>query len=276
MSLVRLAILFLCIGLVVSACNPVVNFFSFHPDPRYEVPPDRFPADTEDVFFEASDGVRLHALHLHHSAADTATVYFHGNAGNVYHRLRDLRHLRDIGTSVLALSYRGYGKSDGSPDEAGLYRDAEAAYAYATKTLGYQPSRIFLLGRSLGSTTATELAQGKALAGVILISPLSSAADQAGAMGLGFAAGLAGKAFDNVSKITRLEAPLLIVHGTFDQVIPIAMGRKVYEAAPGDKTFRTFEGVGHNNLSSQFAGQYWQAISAFILQHSESEPATKN
>ena len=91
-----------------------------------------------------------------------------------------------------------------------------------------------------------------------------------------FAAGLAGKAFDNVSKITRLEAPLLIVHGTFDQVIPIAMGRKVYEAAPGDKTFRIFEGVGHNNLSSQFAGQYWQAISAFILQHSESEPATKN
>lgn len=264
MSLFRLVALILCVSVPIAACKPVVNHFAFHPDKKHNIPADRFPPDTKDVFFEASDGIRLHALHLSHPTAQTLTIYFHGNAGNVYHRLRGLQRLREIGTSVLALSYRGYGKSGGSPDEEGLYRDADAAYAYATKALGYEPPRIFLFGRSLGSTTAVELAKGKALAGVILISPLSNAAEQAEAMGLGFATGLAGDAFDNVSKITKLKAPLLIVHGTRDRVIPITMGQKVYERAPSEKKFHTIEGASHNDLSSRFAKVYWEAITAFM------------
>ena len=83
-------------------------------------------------------------------------------------------------------------------------------------------------------------------------------------MGLGFAAALAGDAFDNVTKISRLKAPLLVVHGTADKVIPLAMGRKIYENAPGEKYFRIVEGAGHNDLSFGYAQHYWEAISTFI------------
>ena len=216
----------ICTGVLLASCNPVVNFFAFHPDNSTTVPADRLPPETREVFFNTEDGARIQALHLSHTSADTLTIYFHGNAGNVYHRLRDLQLLRQLGTNVLAVSYRGYGKSTGSPDEAGIYRDADAAYEYVQASLGFTPSNIFLFGRSLGSTAATHLAQDKNLAGVILISPLSNAAEQAEAMGLGFAASLTGDAFDNAAKIKRLKAPLLIVHGTADQVLPIAMGKK--------------------------------------------------
>lgn len=251
-------------GLLLAACNPVVNFFAFHPDSSTAVPPDRLPPETEEVFFQASDGVRLQALALRHPDARRLTIYFHGNAGNVYHRLGDLQRLRQLGTNVLALSYRGYGRSEGSPDEAGLYRDAVAAYAHAAGAMGFAPGQIILFGRSLGSTTATDLAQDKNLAGVILISPLSSAADQAEAMGLGFASTLAGDAFDNVAKIARLKAPLLVLHGTNDRVVPLSMGRKLYAAAPGEKRLEIIEGAGHNNLSSTYAQSYWAAVAAFL------------
>ena len=260
----NLPLMVVCASLLVAACNPVVNFFAFHPDNSYAVPTSKLPSETREVFFDAEDGVRIHALELRHLSADALTIYFHGNAGNVYHRLRDLQRLRRLGTSVLAVSYRGYGKSAGSPDEEGIYLDAKAAFEHATKSMGYVPSRIYLFGRSLGSTTATNLAQGKDLAGVILISPLSSAAEQAEAMGLGFAASLAGNAFDNATKIKRLKAPLLVVHGTLDQVIPIATGRRVFENATGEKSFIAVEGAGHNDLSNRFAKQYWPVISDFM------------
>ncbi len=253
-----------CASFLVAACNPVVNFFAFHPDNSTAVPANELPPETREIFFNTEDGACIHALRLNHPSADTLTIYFHGNAGNVYHRLRDLQMLRRLGTNVLAVSYRGYGKSTGSPDEEGIYRDAKAAYEHATTSMGYAPSQIFLFGRSLGSTTAVHLAQDKALAGVILISPLSNATDQAEAMGLGFAASLVGDAFDNARKIKRLKAPLLVIHGSLDQVIPIAMGRTVFNNAPGEKDFVAVDGAGHNDLSYKFIKEYWAAIAAFM------------
>ena len=250
-----------CASFLVAACNPVVNFFAFHPDNSTAVPANELPPETREIFFNTEDGARIHALRLNHPSADTLTIYFHGNAGNVYHRLRDLQMLRRLGTNVLAVSYRGYGKSTGSPDEEGIYRDAKAAYEHATTSMGYAPSQIFLFGRSLGSTTAVHLAQDKALAGVIL---MSNATDQAEAMGLGFAASLVGDAFDNARKIKRLKAPLLVIHGSLDQVIPIAMGRTVFNNAPGEKDFVAVDGAGHNDLSYKFIKEYWAAIAAFM------------
>ncbi len=261
-------ILFLCMvvggAFFLSACNPVVNFFAFHPDSTYQLATDALPADTKEVFFDASDGVRIQALLLDNAASKSITVYFHGNAGNIYHRVADLQRLRQLGTSVLAVSYRGYAKSAGSPSETGIYQDAKAAFDYATGTLGYPPSRVFIFGRSIGSTAATDLAQGRDIAGLILVSPLSSAKDQANAMGLGFAEGLTGNAFNNVEKIKRIKAPLFIIHGTRDNIIPIRMGRAVHAAALGEKFFAEIDGAGHNDLSSRYARQYWDAIRSFL------------
>ena len=222
------------------------------------------PPGTREVFLETDDGVRVQALHFRNPSSDTITVYFHGNAGNIYHRLDDFRALRRLGTSVFALSYRGYAKSRGSPSEAGIYRDGKAAFEYVTQVLGYPPPRVFVFGRSIGSTVAVDLARDRDIAGLILVSPLSDAADQASVMGLGFAAPLTGNAFENDKKIRRLKAPLLVIHGTRDRIIPIGMGRSVFDAAPGRKSFREIVGAGHNDLSTRFADPYWWAVSEFL------------
>ena len=248
----------------------MVNFFAFHPDDTYILPSEALPPGTEEISFEAEDGVRIQALHLHNPSSDTITIVFHGNAGNIYRRLNDYRRLRRLGTGVFAVSYRGYAKSQGSPSEAGIYRDGKAAFDHVTKVMGYPPSRIFILGRSIGSTVATDLAQDKDIAGLVLVSLLSSARDQASDMGLGFAAPLTGNAFENAKKIKRLKAPLVVIHGTRDRIIPIGMGRNVFDAATSQKYFHEIEGAGHNDLSNRFAAEYWTVISDFLKQSAKN------
>lgn len=258
--------LFLYACLLLTGCKPLVNFFAFHPDNSYILPHEALPPDTEEIFFEAEDGVRIQALKLLNRSSDIITIFFHGNYGNLYHRLSEYQLLRSLGTSVFAVSYRGYGKSQGSPSEAGIYRDGKAAFDYVTGVMGVPPERIFLFGRSIGSVVATDLAQDKDIAGLILVAPLSNARDQAAAMGLGFAAPLVGNAFENDKKIKRLIAALVVIHGTRDRIVPIHMGRKVFEAAIGRKSFFHIEGAGHNDISHRFANHYWPTVSNFLNQ----------
>jgi len=203
--------LLLVASLLLTACGSLTDLLAFHPDDSYILPSEALPTDTDEIFLEKEDGLPIQALHLRNPSSETITIYFHGNAGNIYHRLGDYRHLRRSGTNVFAVSYRGYAKSQGWPHEAGIYRDGKAAFDHVTAVMGIPPSRVYILGRSIGSTVATDLAQDRDIAGLILVSPLSSARDQASAMGLGFAAPLAGKAFENGEKIKRLKAPLLVL-----------------------------------------------------------------
>lgn len=260
----------LCACLLLTACRSLIDFLAFHPDDSYILPSGALPSGTEEIFLKAEDGVRIQALHFPDPSSDTITIYFHGNAGNIYHRLDDYQRLRRLGTSVFAVSYRGYAKSEGSPSEAGIYRDGKAAFDYVTKVMGFLPSRIFIFGRSIGSTVATDLAQDKDIAGLILVSPLSSARDLAAAMVLEFATILFVEAFENDKKIKRLKAPLLVIHGNRDGTVPIGMGRIVFDAAISQKTFHEIEGAGHNDLSSRFADRYWTAISVFLKQSSKN------
>jgi len=261
---------FLSAFLWLGACNPVVNFFAFHPNDSYILEAEYLPSNTTEVFLKTDDGVHVLALYLNNPSVDTVTIFFHGNAGNVYHRLNDLQHLRQLGTSVLAVSYRGYAKSEGSPSEAGIYRDAYAAFDYVTGELGVPQSRIFVFGRSIGSTAATNLAQNKDIAGLILVSPMTNGRDMASVMGLGFAASLTGNAFENDKKIKHVKAPLLIVHGSRDTLIPISMGRKLFDAAKGRKVFYEVKDAGHNDLTHRFADRYWKAVSDFLRNPQES------
>ena len=159
----------LCACLVLTACIPLTNYLAFHPDDSYILPSETLPAGTEEIFFQTEDDVRIQALHLKNPSSDIITIYFHGNAGNIYHRIDEYQHLRRLGTSVFAVSYRGYAKSEGSPTEAGIYLDGKVAFDYLTKVMGFLPSRIFIFGRSIGSTVATDLAQNKGIAGLILV-----------------------------------------------------------------------------------------------------------
>jgi len=177
-----------------------------------------------------------------------------------------------LGTSVFAVSYRGYGKSEGTPFEAGIYLDGKAAFDYLTGALGVSPSRIFIFGRSIGSTVATDLARHKDIAGLILVSPLTNGRDMTSAMGLGFAAPLAGKAFENDIKIKQVKAPLLVIHGSRDSLIPVSMGRRIFDAAHGPKIFHEIKGAGHNDLTLRFADQYWKAVADFLRTAAAPQP----
>jgi len=168
-----------------------------------------------------------------------------------------------LGTSVLAVSYRGYAKSRGKPSEAGIYNDGKAAFHYVQKTVKTPLKNMFILGRSIGTTVAIDLAQNKAIGGLILISPLSNARDQASAIGLGFTAPFVGNAFNNDTKIKKVKIPLLIIHGDKDKIIPIEFGQKVFRAANAPKFFQKIQGGGHNDLSGTYKTIFFSAIFEF-------------
>lgn len=252
------------IGLMIMNCRFAVNHFAFHPDRQDLIPPDRLPAGVEERFVPTPDNEKLQCYWIPRSDSQRLLIYFHGNAGNIGHRMDDLLTLADMGLSVLGVGYRGYGRSTGRPSERGIYADGRAALAYGMKTLGFKQGQIILVGRSIGSTVAVETARQQTLAAVILVSPMTSGRAVGRAHGFGFLSHLAGDAFDNLSKIKTVHSPLLIIHGTADEVIPFDLGRQLFQAAGPPKQFVAVEGAHHNDLSIIHAQPYWQAVRAFL------------
>ena len=262
LNLNRLLLVGLCVLLM--HCRFLVNLFSFFPDRHDVPPPDRLPPGVQERFIGTADGERLQCYWIPRPGSRYLLIYFHGNAGNIGHRLPDLRILADMHLNVLGVGYRGYGRSTGRPSEAGIYADGQAALAHAGRELGFGPERVIVFGRSIGSSVAVRTAMDETLAAVILVSPMTSGKAVGRQGGFGPLAFLAGDAFDNLSRIGRIRSPLLIVHGTADEVIPFAMGRELYDAAPQPKTFAPVRGAGHNDLGTAAAGAYWEAVAGFL------------
>jgi len=252
--------------IIMAGCSNIVNQFAFYPDTKNIIPVEQLPAGVEEVFITTGDDVMLQAYYAASKGSGKILIFFHGNAGNISHRIHDIGNLKNCGISVLGVSYRGYGKSSGKPSEKGIYTDGAAALDYAIQTLGYSLDNIIIFGRSIGTTVAVHLAQDKDIAGLILITPLTSAKAQAKAQGLGFLSFLAGNAFDNLSKISHIKCPLLVIHGTDDKILSFSMGRDIYDQAPVEKRLVIIERAGHNNLSQMNPEKYWGAIADFIGQ----------
>jgi len=250
--------------ITLAGCSNVVNQFAFYPDTKNIIPVEQLPAGVEEVFITTGDHVKLQAYYAANKGSEKILIFFHGNAGNICHRLHDIENLKNCGISVLGISYRGYGKSSGKPSEKGIYTDGAAALDYAIQTLGYSLNNIIIFGRSIGTTVAVHISQDKDIAGLILITPLTSAKAQAKAQGLGFLSFLAGNAFDNLSKITHIKSPLLVIHGTDDEILSFSMGKDIYDQAPVEKQLVIIDGGGHNNLSQMDPEKYWGSISEFI------------
>lgn len=265
MSALRIVLIALLVIQLIG-CKAAVNKLAFHPDNADLPSADQLSEGVEEILIETEDGLELTSLYLPSSKSDGLVVYFHGNGGNLYRRLPSLLKLQELGLSVLGLSYRGYGKSEGAPSESGIYLDGEAALAVATEDLGFSKDRIILLGRSIGSTVAVELAQNKDLLGVILVTPLTNGRAMAKEIGMGWLSPLAGDAFDNLSKIESLVAPLLIIHGTEDGITPFFMGEELFDRAPDEKFFVPIQGGRHNDLHIEFEHEYWGAISEFMVE----------
>ena len=219
----------------------------------------------QDVFFQAGDGVRLHGWWLGPRPGNPTLLICHGNAGNISHRLDWIQPFAELGWGVFIFDYRGYGKSEGKPVEEGLYRDATAAYGYAVEEAGEQPETLFLLGKSLGGAVALDLALRERCAGLILESAFTSVRDMARTMfGPLPVHWVAHSRFDNLAKIQGLRAPLLVIHGQRDEVVPFDQGRRLYEAAPDPKSFYPLERAGHNDVHFEGGKGYYDRIEQFV------------
>jgi fermentation-respiration switch protein FrsA (DUF1100 family) len=232
------------------------------------------PADAaleyEDVYFEADDGVRLHGWFVSGETQRTL-LWFHGNAGNVGHRVENLMMMHNlVGASMFIIDYRGYGRSEGEPTEAGLYLDAEAALRHLTTERGISPERgVILFGRSLGSAVAVELATRHSFLGVVLESPLTSIdafVRQAypALSGIAEVDVEAHSSFDSITKIGRIHCPVFILHGDYDEIVPYSMGRELYDAANEPKSFYRIRGAGHNDTYIVGGERYFDALKSFV------------
>lgn len=233
------------------------------------------PADLglayEDVRLQTSDGVTIHGWMVPCDASDVTLLFLHGNAGNIGDRVENVRRLHEIGLQVFILDYRGYGLSEGSPSEQGLYKDAQAAYAYLLSRDDVNKERIAIFGRSLGGAVAVDLASRVPCRRLILESTFTSAADMAGHILPILPIGrLVTERFDSASKIDKVRAPLLQFHGTQDEIVPYQLGRKLHALAPDPKEFVPIPGATHNDTYFVGGRTYFEKIRSFL-----SEPHGK-
>lgn len=233
--------------------------------------PSRFPSgdwqpaglEFEDAWFEADDGVRLHGWYCSHPLPRAFLLFAHGNAGNLSHRAAFLRLLRDaLQVAVMIFDYRGYGRSEGRPNEAGVLRDAAAARDWLARREGIAAQEIVLLGRSLGGAVMVDLAAREGARALVLESTFTTLPDVA-AVHYPWAPVrlLLRTRFNSLEKIGRYRGPLLQSHGDQDEVIPYELGRRLFEAAVGPKQFVTIEGGEHNGPPD---GRYLSTLDAFL------------
>lgn len=241
--------LLVCYALVVAGCATFQRSLLYFPGPELPAPAEAGAADMRPVTLNTADGLALTAWYAP-AAENRATIaYFHGNAGNIAYRVDKTRALRQSGYGLLLVEYRGYGGNPGSPTEDGLYADAEAAYAFLTRTQGIAPERIVLKGESLGSGVAVWLAQKVDVGAVMLEAPYTSITDVAQRAYFFLPVRLLAKdRFEAVDRIADIDAPLLIVHGNRDRVIDVEFGQALFAAAVEPKTLRIIQGGSHNDL----------------------------
>jgi fermentation-respiration switch protein FrsA (DUF1100 family) len=206
--------------------------------------------EAEEVMLDTPDGERVIVWHVPPRGDKPVFLYLHGNGASLRWRADRFRELTADGSGLVALSYRGYGGSSGSPTEAGLINDALTAYAFAAAR--YPAERIVLWGESLGSGMAVALAAEKPVGRVVLQSPFTSAAD-IGAQRYWFVPVrlLMKDQYRSDLRIGKVTAPVLVLHGDRDDIVPIALGERLYGLINAPKRFVRFPGGGHNDLGAR-------------------------
>ena len=185
---------------------------------------------------------------------------------NKSHRVHQLQFLhRALKVHILMIDYREYGKSEGKVDEAGTYQDAQVSYDYLIDRGDVDGSKIIVFGQSLGAAVAVDLAIHRDLYGLILEAPFTSIPDMARAHYPWLPVGsLLSTRYGSLSKISGMKAPLLVLHGDQDEIVPYEQGRRLFEAAPEPKTFYTISGSGHNDTYVVGGPAYFEVMARFV------------
>ena len=220
----------------------------FYPMGKLYQTPAQWDLDYEDVTLQTADNVQLHGWYIPHQQSENVLLFFHGNAGNISHRRESIELFHRLGLNVFIIDYRGYGQSEGSPSEQGLYQDASAAWLYLTAEKGFDPENVIIFGRSLGGAVAAKLASGVQARGLILESTMSSARDFARAV---------------FKILSRLNYPVLVLHSPEDEIMPFHLGEKVYDLANQPKHFVRMRGD-HNNGFLLSQPEYQQELDRWL------------
>ena len=236
----------------------------------FQPPSPSYRAGQLPIVTVPTEGGSIATLLLPNPSAPITVLYAHGNAEDLGQVAPFLDELRRAGFAVLAFDYRGYGMSTGGPPtSAGAASDIETVYRHAVETLKIPPSRIVLYGRSVGSGPASDLAARVPVGGLVLESAFVSAFRVMTKVTL-----LPFDRFDNLRHVRRVRAPILVIHGTEDEVIPVSHGRRLYEAAREPKQSLWIEGAHHNDVALVAGPRYWSALRAFGRQVAAARAAT--
>jgi fermentation-respiration switch protein FrsA (DUF1100 family) len=264
-SILTIAIsIYLLLALMLYLFQGRMVFLSNLPDRALSASPSDIGLDYEDVSLTTSDNERLHGWYIPAANSRGVLLFFHGNAGNISHRLDSTKIFHELGLDTLIIDYRGYGQSTGKATEQGTYLDAQAAWDYLINNRGIPADRILIFGRSLGGAVGAWLGVQNNPAAVIIESSFSSGVDMARRI----------YPFMPVRLITRLQypvadyaaqlnCPVLVVHSRHDEIIPFAMGQAIYAAVKQDKRFLELRGD-HNNGFLISQREYVAGLKDFI------------
>lgn len=244
----------------------------FYPDSTIAGTPQDAGLNYEQISFTASDGTALSAWFI--PSGDTqlnkGTILFcHGNAGNISHRIEYIKMFYSLGLDVFIFDYRGYGESEGKPDEEGLYRDAEAAWNYLTVEKGIVPENIIIFGRSLGGAVGAWLAKDRSPGALVLESTFTSIVDMGAETYRFLPVRLMSRfRFNTVEYMQNVSVPVLVIHSRGDDLIPFHHGERVFAAASYPKEFLEISGS-HNNALIVSSQTYTDGLDSFISMYSK-------
>lgn len=245
--LTGLALIYVSFGVMLYLFQGSMVFLANLPGRALDASPADIGLGYEDVHIDTADGERLHGWYVPAAEARGVLLFFHGNAGNISHRLESILIFNRLGLDVLIVDYRGYGQSTGKASEQGTYQDARAAWDYLVDIRRKKPSDIVVFGRSLGGAVGAWLASGlktdEQPAAVIIESSFSSGTDMARRLYPVYPARLLTRLKYPVAEYAaQLQCPVLVVHSRDDEIIPFSMGEAIYVAAPQPKKFIELRG----------------------------------
>ena len=237
----------------------------FFPGRRVAATPASIGLHYEDVYLSAEDDIRLHGWHVPHPDAQATLLFFHGNAGNISHRLDSVSIFHDLGLSVFIIDYRGYGNSEGRPTEQGTYLDARAAWNYLVDERRLRPDEIIVFGRSLGGAVAAALAARVTPAAVILESTFTSVKE----LGKHYypylpVSRIARVRYPVDEYVTTFNCPVLVIHSPRDDVVPFRYGQRLFATAREPKMFLPISGD-HNTGFLLSGDVYVEGLKRFLV-----------
>lgn len=285
---VSTALFLLALAAAYAYCAPInhqdlVDKALYHPltkldEPSYQVTE---AGKKEDLYFTCRDGNKLNGWFFERPGSRQVVLFSHGNAGNMSHRTHKIKQILDLGASVLAYDYQGYGKSEGKPSLQGLIDSGCAAYDVLTREKHYKPEQIILYGESLGTGVTTQIARRRPCAAVVLesafLSPIALARGCVPLLCIYPSILWPGPNLDNLAYVKENHPQLLIIHGVQDKLIDVSNGKQLFAQAREPKALALLPDCGHNNIGFEHdKNLYSSALRELLLKADQNAPLTSN